>query len=309
MFKILRGAERTRYDIPTGTISTEDRNREYFAMSTVTAGTPSPHADVTEPTVFLSPEQVSFYHEHGFLALNPITTPEEVAWMRNIYDGLFERRAGREEGNQFDLGGTDEEGKEAALPQILSPSRYAPELKSGLFRVNALAIARQLLGAETMPRGDHAIFKPAGIGAPTPWHQDEAYWDPGKVYRSMSFWIPLQEATEDNGCLWFVPGSHKLDVAEHQSIGSDPRIHGLELKEGSIDISDAVACPLKPGGATIHTNRTLHYAGPNRSGVPRRALILGFGLPDETCETPRRFPWNEIKKTARDERARATQKV
>jgi ectoine hydroxylase-related dioxygenase (phytanoyl-CoA dioxygenase family) len=273
-----------------------------------TVGTPSPYADVTEPTVVLTPEQVAFYHENGFIALDPITMPDEVAWLRAIYDDLFARRAGREDGNQFDLGGTDEEGKEAALPQILGPARYAPEMKQGLFRVNALAIARQLLGPETVATGDHAIFKPAGIGAPTPWHQDEAYWDPGKVYRSMSFWIPLQEATEENGCLWFVPGSHRLDVATHQSIGGDSRIHGLEMKEGAIDVSQAVACPLLPGGATVHTNRTLHYAGPNRTGIPRRALILGFALPASPREETRRFPWNEIKHTAREERARTSQK-
>ena len=274
-------------------------------MSNNTLGTPSPLTDATEPTVVLSPEQIAFYNENGFLALEPITTPGEVAWLRTIYDDLFQRRAGRDEGNQFDLGGTDEEGKVAALPQILNPARYAPELKQGLFRINALAIARQLLGPETQATGDHAIFKPAGIGAPTPWHQDEAYWDPSKFYRSMSFWIPLQEATKENGCLWFVPGSHYLEVATHHSIGGDSRIHGLELADGAADTSRAVACPLLPGGATIHTNRTLHYAGPNRTGIPRRALILGFGLPAETRETPRQFPWNEIKQTARAERARA----
>ncbi|MES2464883.1 MAG: phytanoyl-CoA dioxygenase family protein [Armatimonadota bacterium] len=276
-------------------------------MSTTAIGNPSPHADAAEPTVTVTQDQVAFFRENGFLALDPITTPEEVAWLREIYDDLFERRAGREEGNQFDLGGTDEEGKQAALPQILGPARYAPELKNGLFRVNALAIARQLLGPDTQPTGDHAIFKPAGIGAPTPWHQDEAYWDPSKEYQSLSFWIPLQEATVDNGCLWFVPGSQRLEIAPHHSIGSDPRIHGLELEEGAIDTAQAVACPLLPGGATIHANRTLHYAGPNRTGIPRRALILGFGLPATERTTPRRFPWNEIKKTARAERARSAQ--
>src|SRR3982751_4177270 len=98
------------------------------------------------PTVSLTQQQIDFYHANGFLALDAITTPQEVAWLREIYDRLFAQRAGREEGNQFDLGGSDEEGKTAALPQILSPSKYAPELKEGLFRVNGMQVARQLLG-------------------------------------------------------------------------------------------------------------------------------------------------------------------
>src|SRR6266480_6718756 len=117
------------------------------------------------PTVVLTHQQIEFYQREGYLALDAITTPEEVAWLRGIYDRLFASRAGREEGNQFDLGGADEDGKTAVLPQILSPSRYAPELKEGLFRVNGMAVARQLLGPDVMAQGEHAIFKPAKFGA------------------------------------------------------------------------------------------------------------------------------------------------
>jgi ectoine hydroxylase-related dioxygenase (phytanoyl-CoA dioxygenase family) len=262
---------------------------------------------MTEPTIVLTDDQVAAYHHDGFLAIPAITTQDEVEWLRGVYDRLFAQRAGREDGNQFDLGGTDEEGKEAALPQILDPKRYAPELAEGLFRVNALAVARQLLGPDAEARGEHAIFKPAGTGAPTPWHQDEAYWDPKTRYEALSIWMPFQEATVENGCLWFVPGSHRREVLPHHSIGHDPRVHGLELDEGAADLSAAVACPLAPGGVTIHHNRTLHYAGPNTSGVPRRAFIMGFGLPSRPHPEPRRFPWNEMKRTAREERRRATE--
>ena len=78
------------------------------------------------PRVVLTQDQIDFYHREGYLVLDVITTQEEVEWLRGIYDRLFEARAGREAGDQFDLGGTDEEGKEAALPQILNPSKYAP---------------------------------------------------------------------------------------------------------------------------------------------------------------------------------------
>ncbi len=126
------------------------------------------------PTIALTQEQIDFYRREGYLVLDAITTPEEVTWLRGVYDRLFERRAGREEGNQFDLGGTDEEGKPAALPQILGPSQYAPELREGLFRANALAVARQLLGSEQISGGEHAVLKPADYGTPTRWHHDEA---------------------------------------------------------------------------------------------------------------------------------------
>ena len=252
-------------------------------------------------TVTLTEEQIAFYHANGFLAIDAITTSEEIDRLRGVYDTIFERRAGRDEGNQFDLAGSDEEGKAAALPQILNPRKYAPELAHTLYEANARAIAEQLLGPEAVFTGDHAIFKPAGSGAPTPWHQDEAYWDPGLNYRSLSVWMPLQEATLENGCMVFLPGSHGQEVTPHQSIGGDPRVHGLEMVE-AVDETQAVACPLPPGGATFHDSRTMHFTGANRSAVPRRAYILGFGAPATPRSDDRRFPWNEAKRTAREQR-------
>ncbi len=255
-----------------------------------------------EPTITLTPEQIEFFHANGYLALEAITTAEEVAKLRDAYDRLFERRAGREEGNQFDLAGTDEEGKEATLPQILGPSRYDPAFQDTLYRANAVAVAKQLFGEKTVFTGDHAILKPPHKGAPTPWHQDEAYWDPTLNYTSLSVWMPLQEANLENGCMQFIPASHLWDVQAHHSINHDPRIHGLEADE--IDDSNAVACPMPAGGATFHHCRTFHYTSPNRSAQPRRAYILTCGLPATKREDSRDFYWNARKQTAREDRAR-----
>lgn len=258
------------------------------------------------PKTDLVPEEIAFYHREGYLVVECITTPAEVDLIRRLYDLLFEARAGREEGNQFDLAGADEEGTRAALPQILSPSRYAPELLDTTYRRNALAISRQLLGPDAIAQGDHAILKPAFHGAPTPWHQDEAYWNPDLEYNALSVWMPMQEATLENGCMHFIPGSHLQEVQPHHSINNDPRVHGLEVDR--VDPSNAVACPLPAGGATFHHSRTLHYAGPNKTPVPRRAYILGFGTLPKKRGEPRRFPWMEQKTTARQARAEAFQK-
>lgn len=257
------------------------------------------------PTVILTPDQVAFFHENGFLAIDAITTPEEIARMKVAYDRIFAERAGREKGDQFDLAGTDEEGAQQTLPQILNPAQYAPELRDTLYRANARAIAQQLLGTQAKEMGDHAIFKPARTGAATPWHQDEAYWAPDFDYTSFSTWMPLQPATLENGCMQFIPGSHRLEVLPHHSINFNPRIHGLEVDPEVVDLSKAVACPLPPGGCTFHLSRTLHYTGPNRSDIPRRAFTIVLGLPPRPRAEPRTFPWNEIKAAARQQRAGA----
>jgi len=263
-----------------------------------------------EATIRLTPEQVAFFHRESYAALPALTTPEEIAALRVIYDKLFASRAGRAEGDQFDLAGTDEEGKEAALPQILSPSKYAPELADTQLRANAAAIALQLGGPECVFRGDHAINKPARFGAPTPWHQDEAYWGEETIYDiSVNVWVPFQDATLENGCMQFIPGSQRLEVFKHHTIGNDPRVHGLELDPGQVDLSTAVACSIPAGGCTLHSTRTLHYAGPNHSDQPRRAYIMVFRTPPRKLATPRNFYWNSTKHTARAERAAQAQKA
>jgi ectoine hydroxylase-related dioxygenase (phytanoyl-CoA dioxygenase family) len=257
-----------------------------------------------KPNLFLSEEQIASFHRDGYLAISAITTQEEIERVKSIYDQLFQRRAGRDDGYQFDLAGTDEDEREAVLPQILEPVRYAPELNDILLRANAASMARQLLGPGAKPLGEHAIFKPAKIGAETPWHQDEAYWEEDFDFSSLSVWMPLQEATIENGCMQFIPGSHKLEVQSHQTIHNDPRIHGLVVDK--VDPSTAVKCPLPAGGATFHHCRTLHYTGPNVSDIPRRAYILIFGLEPTPRNVPRNFYWNKTKQTASQERRKAS---
>ncbi|MDR3403838.1 MAG: phytanoyl-CoA dioxygenase family protein [Chthoniobacter sp.] len=260
----------------------------------------------TSADVTLTTEQIAFFREHGFLRMERICPPDEVEFLREVYDRLFAEQAGRGQGAQFDMVGLDEDGKPQASPQIINPVFFAPELKETSFRRSALAVARQLLGPEAFWSFEHAILKPAGIGAPTPWHQDEAFrrnHPPG--YQEISIWMPLQIAAEENGCLEFIPGTNRGPVLRHASPGGDPRVHALECVEG-FDPANAVACPLPPGGCTIHHCRTLHHAGPNRSTIPRRAYIQGFALPTEG--NPRlspEFSWNVEKQTANQQRKKA----
>ena len=205
---------------------------------------------MTAPAVVnqLNCEQLAFYNENGYLAVDRVASDHEVAEIRALYDRMFSSRTGRNAGDHFDLAGADEDGKEPLLAQILQPSKYFPELKQTALYRNVGTLIRDLLGTEAELTGDHAINKPPRHGAETPWHQDEAYWDPDKDHCSISVWIPLQPATIRNGCMHFIPCSHRLGVLEHRPIGNDPRVHGLEVVPGIFDFSGAMACEL-PAGA------------------------------------------------------------
>jgi ectoine hydroxylase-related dioxygenase (phytanoyl-CoA dioxygenase family) len=240
---------------------------------------------MTPPTIHLSQEQVDAFHRDGFVAVESLTTPAEVAILREVYDRLFARNDFA--GDRLELAALDDEGRET-LPQIMNPEKYAPELDDTLARANALAIARRLLGPDAERGGDHAIMKPPGHGAPTPWHQDEAYWHPGFDHTGISVWMPLQPAVPESGCMQFVPGSHRKAVVPHHLI--DPDAHALEADDPVAEEA-AVAVPLPAGGCTIHHCRTLHYAGANLSTEPRRAYIMGFSVPARPLDEPRDYYW------------------
>ena len=258
-----------------------------------------------QPTITLTPEQIDFFHREGYLSLPALTSAEEVMRLQATYDRIFATKAGRAEGDHLDLVTTDEDDQESVLPQILNPSKYAPELIATQLRINAEAVAKQLLGDSAFFHSDHAIRKPAQSGVETPWHQDEAYWDPGTEYNALSIWVPLQEATLENGCMQFVPGTQQQEVLPHHSIGNDPRVIGLEVDHPEQWAQQAVACPLPPGGATIHHSRTLHFTGGNYSSQPRRAYIMAFGTPTRPLPTVRDFHWLRMQKTKWQERADA----
>jgi len=238
------------------------------------------------------------------LSLDNITDIAEVRRIRPIYDRLFRQRYGWDMGEQFDLA-TDESGGEPRLPQLLQPSKYAPELPATNFLENARAIARQIYGDELKPTfAEHMIYKPARVGAATPWHQDEAYGDPNRNFRNITFWLTLDDASIDSGCMQFVPGSCRWDVKPHHSVNFDPRVHGLEIDEPETMAASAAVCPVPVGGGTMHGSYTLHHTGPNITSHPRRAYILLFGAPSTKRDVPFDNYWMREKRTARMARAR-----
>lgn len=252
----------------------------------------------------LSEDQRATFERDGYISVPALTSPDEVEQMRAIYDRLFATKAGWSDGNLFDFAGDEADGK-VTLPQMLWPSKYAPELHKTKAFANALAIAKALLGEKAEIVFEHAINKPPLVGPPTPWHQDEAFFNSNTDYESLTIWMPLQPATVENGCMRFVPGSQNGPLVEHQSIGNDPKVHGLEAV--GIDENTAVHAPVPTGGATVHGYRTLHAAGPNTSTDFRRAYAIGFGVRGRRTPQPE-FHWNLNKQTARSLRAASAPK-
>ncbi len=253
----------------------------------------------------ISDEQRTAFRRDGYLVVENLTTPEELASLRVLYDRLFSERRGWESGDLYDMVGSDSQGRGLAIPQLLWPSRYEPSLRQTQLHASALHIAQQLLGADVQNMLEHAIMKPAfnGSGAVTPWHQDDAFGRKGSGFvESISIWMALQDVTLESGCLQYIRGSNHGPLYPHRSPGNDPRVPGLEVITPP-DLARCVSVPVPAGGAVIHLSRTLHGAGVNTGDQPRRAYVLGYAVQSRPHKLfSRDYPWNLEKQTAREQR-------
>jgi len=239
-------------------------------------------------------EQVAFFREHGFLAVDRITTDEELEWLADVYTACFDPDDEAATRTRWDTeAGTSGEQLETRS-QAFFPEMAVPELLHTSYRRNARRYVAAFfdVAEDELTCWTHMLHKPAGIGRPTYWHQDESYWEPALAYRAAGTWMPLQDCPVEMGCMQFLPGSHRRGLLAHHSRRPDIRPDLYEVVE-PVDETDAVACPLPAGGATFHHSRTLHYTAPNTTDIDRRAYAIEHETRPTILDTPVDKPWVE----------------
>jgi phytanoyl-CoA hydroxylase len=110
-------------------------------------------------------------------------------------------------------------------------------------------------------------------GSLTNWHRDIRYWAFERE-DLVSVWLALGAETIDNGALWFVPGSHRMEFGaerfdEAKFFRSD-RADNVEL------IGRAESPRLGPGDAVFFHCNTLHSAGRNSSAQVKFSLVYTY---------------------------------
>jgi ectoine hydroxylase-related dioxygenase (phytanoyl-CoA dioxygenase family) len=245
----------------------------------------------------LTAEQVSEFHREGFLVLDKAMIPEsELTACRAILMSMITGGKGRSEGRNIDLIARDG-GEDVVSPSVLQPSMYSSQLRGFAYRKTALAIARQLMGPKAEFAGDHTIFKPSHNGGATPWHQDEAFRDPGFEYKEISIWIAMTASTPENGAMAYIPRSHLRGVLPHRLNGGSKQANTIECCAG-FDPAEAAIRPIPAGAMIIHDARTVHGAVGNRTSASRLAYILQYATPVKLSKQMRDAPWLEHLRSA-----------
>jgi hypothetical protein len=236
----------------------------------------------TEP----SAADLAFFDHNGYLVGKQLTTLEELEWLRRAFEAVA---------SYADIAvAANDPSRAAGFRQYAFPEITFSALLDTTFRRNARRYAAALLRQheEDLSAWGQFIYKPPLDGAATPWHQDEAYWDPEREYHAVAAWLPLHDVTVERSCMQFVAGSHRSGEIHLHDRTTDER-KGRQLEVEGADRLNAVACPLSAGGATFHHHRTLHCTGPNTTTEPRIAFVLEFQLPPKRRAHAPQRPWFE----------------
>ena len=146
------------------------------------------------------------------------------------------------------------------ITQVMWPSVSLPALRTSPAYERALAVAREILGDDLAFDFDMLIDKAPGTATPTPWHQDFAYWIDLPDRRAASCWIALDDATLDNGCMWFVrrvsPAPDAPAPARRERAAGPSSATGASRK--------ACRCPSPPARARSTTAGRCTTAGATR---------------------------------------------
>lgn len=129
-------------------------------------------------------------------------------------------------------------------------------------------LVRQSLGRSALLFNEQFVVKGAGRGASFAWHQDSAYVG-FEHLPYVSLWIALDDATEENGCVYLIP----RDLDANPGIDTHERIDGTDELIGYFGDHPGRAMTCEAGTVVAFSSRTLHRSGENITDRPRRAYL------------------------------------
>ncbi|HPK03513.1 MAG TPA: phytanoyl-CoA dioxygenase family protein [Candidatus Sumerlaeota bacterium] len=221
-------------------------------------------------------EMAAFYREHGYLLAEGLLTPAEVEAMREEADATIERMSRhQQEANNLWKGNwlKDEERAQQRLNAVHDMQFQAAIFGKLLFNDKLLDIAEALIGPNVQLHHTKMLAKPPEKGGAFPMHQDYPYF-PHQNHTMFAVSIYLDDADEENGCIRVMPGSHKLGPLE-----CDPG--GFYLPPEKYPIEEGLPVKAKAGDGVIFNYLTIHGSSPNRSGRPRRNILIQMRDPSD----------------------------
>lgn len=254
-------------------------------------------ANAAAPTGSLTPEQLEFYDREGYLVLPHLVDEVDMAPLRGAMEQKVDQIAAQllADGLITDLLVSEPfPTRLARLFENLSGEdflRYGRSWRDRFdgyyhFMMNPkiLDVVESILGPEIFanPVYNTRPKVPKVAAGIVPWHQDKSYWPGADAHPVITVWIPLVDATHENGCLHIIPRTHKRRLLSHHSEGYSGTGY-TELDDDHVRPHQAnvVPVPIEAGGAIVFNDRLIHSSTANDSSHVRWSVDLRYQPVDQ----------------------------
>ena len=205
----------------------------------------------------LTQNEVEKYNEDGYLIPNFTMPEKELLEIEELHNSLIKKFP------KF---------KNYCPALLLHDERFLKYC----FNNEILNIIEQLIGKNFALWNSSFFAKPAFNGYATPWHQDGQYW-PIRPLATCSVWLAVDAANEENGCLKYIPGSHKRKSTRKHNTNNDINYTlNQELDPSEFDEKDAYSLCLEEGQMALHDVYIVHGSGINVSANSRRGMTMRY---------------------------------
>lgn len=221
----------------------------------------------------LTDGEIAAYRRDGFVVVDDFLTDEELEeWRDAVDEAVMERGEARLPG---EAGKAFTGSNSAVFKQRIQLWMDSERVKRLMLDERIGKMAADLEGVDGIRVWHDQTLIKMPWANPTSWHQDNTKWSFTSDH-AISIWIALDDATPHNGCLYFLPGSHR---ARYVDVGTAKPMSEIFVQNPALRDIDPVAAPMKAGSCSFHNGLTVHGAGANMTRGLRRAMTCAF-MPD-----------------------------
>jgi ectoine hydroxylase-related dioxygenase (phytanoyl-CoA dioxygenase family) len=217
------------------------------------------HPSTTERPAVLTAEQIAAFNRDGYVAGLRIFDDEEIAGIRHYFDDLLARTIAAG-GDSYSI--SSAHLKHRRVYDILTDPRIVSRIED-------------LIGENVIAWGSHFFCKMPGDGKRVSWHQDSSYW-PLTPSMAVTAWLAIDDATIENACMRYIPGSHLLGHLTYTLSETDEGNVLNQTVPGAEALGQPFNVELKAGEISIHSDLLLHGSEANESSKRRSGLTLRY---------------------------------
>lgn len=246
-----------------------DYNRPISEMFTIPAN------DQEWEKYRLSDDQVVFFEEHGYLSDIKLLEEDQVEQLnKELLEVMNPSHPNHD--LLYEFHSNESEDPDTVIFHSLGHWRMTPGFHDILFNPAYVMAAFQLLGKKTVRFWHDQLFcKPAKHGGVVAWHQDFSYWTRTTPMQHLTTWVGLDDASQENGCLQYIPGSHRWGLLNKPALTGEMKgLKAFLTGEQSRQLDNPTPIEMKKGYGSFHHPLLVHGSFENNSARPRRAFVL-----------------------------------